>query len=597
MAFGPLPWGAVILLLAAQTAFADYSLDYLYIEANSGTSSGGHVAAKLDDTVYHFQNKDGLILLERDGWQRFRHLYADLDNRDIHVARVGIPPSVQIEIKHHLDLFYLTQKFWLEHAVSVERDVSLLEALAQKHPLSIPGAGFFKDKNSLVQGDSRILGSLESPKSVQDRLQSIINSRNNLHPAGISFTGEDFRPATFRRGYADEWIDLTQNAIALEWVLGRKELNQSILMDGGTLPLEDPQNGCSAQDWLASYQAHLEQDAIRLLRNPYPGSGLPLLRTLARHEAVKLSLEKNRLFLLLPGTTATASDRRTDEYLESPQNRLEAEFRQHLNDQSNRLFCSAEIDDLAYHKLELAALDLKEVVHANQQHIPVRFDHAPDLPNAPALVTPDPMQSSRIPEATELEKTLEARDNIRGQITEKMHYNLISRNCVTELIKAMYSGFENHREPPEFKGHIDPFRSQSFVPFRFFELVLNRYPVERITTIRSFRHRRLAEMIAEDDGPWVEILEGNTLTGTVYRPREEDGIFLFFTDESLWSRPFLGIANLGTAMGAMVLGVAAFPLDQGHLLETGARGALFSLPEMALWNIRKGSFTEATLRN
>jgi hypothetical protein len=301
--------------------------------------------------------------------------------------------------------------------------------------------------------------------------------------------------------------------------------------------------------------------------------------------------------LLLPGLTSTASDQPRDDYLEGPQSRLEAEFRQHLKELSHRLFCSTEIDDLSYHKLELAALDLREVVHANQQHIPVRFDHEPDLPNAPAAVTLDQMQTSRMPDPTELEKALEARDYIQDQITEKMRYNLISRNCVTELIKAMNSGFENNQEPPEFKGHIDPYRSQSFVPFRFFELVLKRYPVESTTTIRSFRHRRLAEMIAEDDGSWVEILEGNTLTGTVYRPRAEDGIFLFFTDESPWSRPLLGAANLGTAMGAMVFGIAALPLDQGQLLEAGARGALFSLPEIALWNIRKGSFTEATLRN
>jgi len=104
-------------------------------------------------------------------------------------------------------------------------------------------------------------------------------------------------------------------------------------------------------------------------------------------------------------------------------------------------------------------------------------------------------------------------------------------------------------------------------------------------------------MILENDGPWTGILEGNTLTGSVYRPRDEDGIFLFFTDESLWSRPLLGVANLGAAMGAMALGIATLPLDQGHLLEAGARGALFSLPEIGLWNIRKGSFTEATLRN
>lgn len=598
MSYRPLPWGAVILLMVAQAAMADHSVEYLYIEANSGTSSGGHVAVKLDETVYHFQNKDGLILLQRDAWPRFRHLYADLDNRDIHVAKVNIPDPVQIEIKRHLDLSHLKQNFWLEHAASMDRDVALLEALSQKKAFAIPGAGFFGDRKLPSHGESFILGPIETAQSIRSRLQTIIKTRRNLHPGKIEVTPEAFNPADLSRGYADEWIDLTQNQIALEWALGQKELNQAVLMDGGALPPEERPRGCSAQRWLSGYKAHLKQDAARLLFNPYPGSGLPLLRTLARYEAVKLSLERGRLYLLSPGLTSTDSNRRQrGEYLESPQSRLETEFRQHLNELSSRLFCSTEIDDLSYHKLELATLDLKEVVVANQQKMPVGFDHEPDLPNAPALITPDPWESSRTPETTTLERALEARERLQDQITERMHYNLITRNCVTELIKAINSGFEENREPPELRGHIDPYRSQSFVPFRFFELVLRRYPVESTTTIRSFRHRRLAEMILENDGPWTGILEGNTLTGSVYRPRDEDGIFLFFTDESLWSRPLLGVANLGAAMGAMALGIATLPLDQGHLLEAGARGALFSLPEIGLWNIRKGSFTEATLRN
>jgi hypothetical protein len=50
-------------------------------------------------------------------------------------------------------------------------------------------------------------------------------------------------------------------------------------------------------------------------------------------------------------------------------------------------------------------------------------------------------------------------------------------------------------------------------------------------------------------------------------------------------------------MSMMALGLFGLPIDEGRLLMAGARGVLFSLPEIALWNIRKGSYTEATLRN
>jgi len=104
-------------------------------------------------------------------------------------------------------------------------------------------------------------------------------------------------------------------------------------------------------------------------------------------------------------------------------------------------------------------------------------------------------------------------------------------------------------------------------------------------------------MSAENDELWIQMRESNTLTGTIYRPRNEDGVFLFFTDQSLWTRPLLGAVNFSVAIGTMALGIATVPVDQGRLLEASARGALFSLPEIALWNIRKGSFNEATLRN
>ncbi|MEY4685375.1 MAG: hypothetical protein RLZ25_1834 [Pseudomonadota bacterium] len=596
----PLPWGAVILLVVAQTAIADHSLDYLYIEANSGTSSGGHVAVKLDETVYHFQNKDGLILVQRDDWPRFRHLYADLDNRDIHAARVLVPEAVQSEIKQHLDLFHLNQKALLERAASLGRDLELLEALTQKRPFLLQGAGLFQEKKASLAPRPHVflaLSSRDRQNFLLHRLQTLTQKRESLQYFDSNYTAEESSPANFGQGYADQWMDLLQNEIALEFVLGRKEINPALLMDGGPLVLQEEPKDCSAQNWLTRYLSHLEEDATRLLLHPYPGSGLPLLRTLARAEAVKLSLQRGRLYLILPGLTSETSEPQNDTYLQSAQNHLETDFRQHLEELRHRVFCSNEIDDLPYHKLELAGLDLREAIHANQQEMPVRFDHEPDLPNAPGLITPVQIENSIRPRATELDNATEARDRLADEISERMRYNLITRNCVTELIKAMYFGFENNQEPPEFKGHIDPSGSQAFVPFRFFELVLKRYPVGSTTKILSFRHQKLAQLTAEDRGPWLGIREGNTLTSKLYRPRETDGVFLFFTDDTLWTRPLLGGANLGTAMGAMALGLVGFPLDEGRLLKAGARGALFSLPEIALWNVRKGSYTEVTLRN
>ena len=79
-----------------------------------------------------------------------------------------------------------------------------------------------------------------------------------------------------------------------------------------------------------------------------------------------------------------------------------------------------------------------------------------------------------------------------------------------------------------------------------------------------------------------------------YRAGADDSTFLFFTDDALATRPLFGAANLVVALADGVLGLATWPADGGRRLRAGARGALYSLPELAFVNIRKG--TTAWLR-
>ena len=96
-------------------------------------------------------------------------------------------------------------------------------------------------------------------------------------------------------------------------------------------------------------------------------------------------------------------------------------------------------------------------------------------------------------------------------------------------------------------------------------------------------------MIAADDSAWVRLRESNTWTSTLYRPDERDSYFVFFTDESVLWRPLQGVANLLAGFGKAGLGLARLPFDGGRDMSAGLRGAVFSLPELAFFNIRKGS--------
>ena len=100
-------------------------------------------------------------------------------------------------------------------------------------------------------------------------------------------------------------------------------------------------------------------------------------------------------------------------------------------------------------------------------------------------------------------------------------------------------------------------------------------------------------MYAHENDLLVFLREANVLTSSVYRGRDEDSAFLFFTDDAPLARPLLGAANLAVGVGASAAGLLAWPADGGNLLVRGLRGTMFSLPELAFVAIRKGSFAYA----
>ena len=88
----------------------------------------------------------------------------------------------------------------------------------------------------------------------------------------------------------------------------------------------------------------------------------------------------------------------------------------------------------------------------------------------------------------------------------------------------------------------------------------------------------------------VWLRECNVLTSTIYPRNADDSFFLLFTDDVVAPRPLLGTVNLAAGLGAAVAGVPLLPFDGGRMLVAGLRGAIFSLPELAFVNLRKGSF-------
>jgi len=565
-------------------------IEYLYIDANVGGSSGGHVAVKLNDWVYHFQNEEGYTQLTREAWHRFRWVYNDIDNRNIHIARVSLTASDAERVENRLSLLFLVQNRHVDYMDALRQDQQVLDAWQGEEPLVLDGFGFFERIDHQTAAFGPLLNRINAILGngflgdERQRLTRQLDSLDYFAPRLSDDLTVDRYPA-YRPTFSEQLLDTLARRLALDVMSRGWPLRSNLLIDADPL-------GHREQNWLGRYGEHLEEAILGHLTTPYPGSGKALLLALARYEAITLSLASGKLRLI----DCLATEPRPSQVPLTPSEHSDlAQLRDRLMHRLPSLrediFSMPETDEADYHRLEVAVSELREIdkglalnrsVHFGRQLGPPRGSGYAWL-DKPGLTEG---QFDRYRQMAE-----HRADQFLSRLRENYEYHLITHNCVTELVKAVNSSFAGSDETEALGGHIEPGADQGFIPFRFFELVRQRYRVTETLTLPSYRNRTLAQL-SRTGQDWATLaLEGNTLTSNIYRPRQGDGAFLLFTEHELWTRPLFGIVNLGYAAGATGVGVFTSPIDGGAELLDGLSGILFSLPEIGFWNIRKGSFS------
>jgi hypothetical protein len=120
--------------------------------------------------------------------------------------------------------------------------------------------------------------------------------------------------------------------------------------------------------------------------------------------------------------------------------------------------------------------------------------------------------------------------------------------------------------------------------------VQNQYSIIEQRILPSYRLQQMQKLYAEKNKAGVFFRESNAFSSSLYKTNLADSFFVFFTDETLLLRPLYGAVNTIAGLGQSVLGLLSLPFDSGQRLKLGARGLLMSLPELAFFNMRKGSF-------
>lgn len=568
-------WNALLgcAALAAHAQPAP-SLAWIYAEANTGSSSGGHVALLVRDTVYHVQQwPDGLYRLERQDWPTFRYLYAGLGNRTLALAHLDVAEADVERAHDHLARAYVAQQAQRRQRERLALDRDWLAAWrAGRAPPPLAGAGL------LAPGGAPDPHALALRAAVQERF------------------GADFLPAEIARQ------DAHARALPVEPARGI-ELRETLLLAETLRALEEawpiaaqatlPSEGFLAEPLApeesagANRHADAQRDAVlALLASRRPDRGLALAIAAARHQALRRSAERGVAVLLDPYAGLVRPDA-ADAAGPATWTRRADEMAAVLRGGRAIVLGAKSFDEAQYHLLELGAGVYREYALGAAGE-PVRKLPRNALPSAARSVAFRPDADAAVLAAAErdADEALAAQDR---RLAALYPYGVVRRNCVTEIVRLLNEAFAGEAARA-LGAELEPGAGFDFVPFAFFRSVTNRLRVAQIEIVPSHRERELARVLAEDPRLPRRLGESITWSSSIYTPRLRDGTFLFFTDDVLLRRPLLGLGNLGYAAGSSVLGLVAAPFDGAAHLRAAGSGVWYSVPELFFFNIRKGTF-------
>jgi hypothetical protein len=595
---------AILLLAAAllshsALASTTRTVDFVYIEANEGGSSGGHTAIRFGDETYHFQHESpGVLRLRRDDWQDFRYAYGVLENRTMHVSRIAVPDEVWERLRRRFNERFLAERKLFEHRDTLRDDRLLLELLLARRRgdpggvVRVRGAGyFFPDDGPSTPSAAahalrqRVLDTY-GPDAIRARIEQVRAELAQLSPAGFAPPSDDV-PADgqpdFSYPFSRRYLDLLTASAAL------RALERALPLRPGSYWSTTDRSfdlDATARRRLAAWGDRLTDALVRLVRSDRPDWGFAFLVGMARLEALHASGETGRLVLLdvfpsEPETIPRSEVRRHRDALV----RLRDDVHDDFMRSRARLAVGAEVDETAFAETEATGNRLLELDAARAEDRDVRLASGSLMPARdapwPALTLPAVAEDDL---ARRLAETRVAADVFAARLEERYAYDLVGRNCASEIFHTVDGA------GVEPGGHVETRWSLAFIPFVAARAVNQAWNVVRRETLASYRRARLNDMYRHETALRVRLRESNVLTSTAYRRNADDSFFLFFTDDLVALRPLFGAVNLASGIGAAAVGIPLLPFDRGETLRSGLRGVLFSLPELAFVNLRKGSF-------
>ena len=595
-----LAWVSVVHAAEPKDSF----VDFIYVDANEGSASGGHVALRLGDRTYHFGYRPpGLLRLDRDDSDRFAHVYGVLENRNLQVLRTRVSRDTFERVRSGFNERFLLESLEFDALEQLGRDRALFASWARDEPqVAVRGGGYLEVESApgSTSTAGRALARLRRRverrygpshlETLERAAQAALHDLPRHVAAPVAPLAAPGRHPGRGYGLAGQASKAQSLVEVLKAVRSGARLRSDAKVSS-PMPLDR-----ALRRVLDDYRVHLEDRVVERLAAPSFDAGYSLLVALARLAALEETVSTDRLVVIdvFPPDVPRWS-REQIEALGGDLDRLSTELSTEVRLVADALSAKSRLREADYGAFEGLVNRWVALNRARDLGEPLPVAVGRLRPERPAVrALPFNRLDSGLLHARDAELA-EREAELFARLDAEHHYNLLAHNCVSELFVQLERSVSREGvDPPRSStealgGYVSAAEGLQFIPFVARDAVADAYGVEDIVDVASYRRRRAARVSA-DEGWLAGLRESMTFTSSVYAPNSVDSAFVFFTDDRVWTRPLFGAVNLLYGLASAVVGAPIAVADDGRTLSAGLRGALWSVPELGFVNVRKGSF-------
>ena len=554
-----------------------YDLKFVYINSNTGQSAGGHFALIIGALVYHFvfyPNK--LFHIQRESYKNFMDKYTTIQNRTATVHKISLSKKNYEKILNHFNLNYLIIEKHKYNLQQIQTNIQILKSLIEQKPFQVEGAGYFTLKEISEHRSNLILlekkpfrssiQNLLSPKNINLKL---LNSKHFFiidHSVFIDFNRKI--ELLFLKDILNGRMQLNpENSFCTEIRIEKQTLN-----------------------FFKQFKKRKEKELGQKLNQNL------LFRSyiidLARLLIVEKSIREKKLCAL--NIIRENSEYVTKEKLNTKEakNRLEVTKKEIYRLQKNL--------DKEKNINSISVLEKMLNHYYMMKEKKVLFIHLQEksfYPSKTGLVHYKlPISEQKKKRLTQNYQQLEKTYLTYSKTIRNMYkFNLFYRNCSTEIFHNLNQIYSKAEIKKIFGGNIQS--PLLFIPLMASRNIKKKYLKQQTSIVLSYRKKHLKELYKQKSKISTYLKESNTLSSSVYKLNRQDGFFLFFTDDQIWTRPIFGIFNFSAGLLYSVYGLVKVPFDRGTSLKKGIQTSFYSLPELFFFNIRKGTFPYLKIQN